>query len=327
MPGPLPTRRASGLNINSEFIGQGLSNVSAALFGGYPVSGSFIRSAINFRSGGRTPVSGIVSGLAVAATLLLAAPLAAELPMSSLSGVLIVVAYNMVRKEDILRTLRATRGDAAVLVVTFLSTLLLNLEFAIYVGVMLSIGLHLAATSHPRIHSVVPDMNTGKLAGSAFGEICCQMDILFVEGSIFFGSATFVLDDLQRRLRNHPDTANLLIRMHKVNTLDASGVHVLEVVLEEIRRRGGGFYFSAVNHRVFEVFKNSGLLKEVGAGHIRETTGAAIRQAMQETFCPTVCAACQYHVFQECAELKKGNWEIFGPGVRPRQCQLSENAS
>ena len=312
------------LNVNREFIGQGLANIAAALFNGYPGSGSFTRSAVNFRSGARTPMSGIFSALAVSATVLVAAPLAAKLPLSALAGVLIVVAHDMVLKKDIVQAIKATRGDAAVLAVTFLSTLMLHIEFAIYVGVLLSIGLHLAKTSHPSIHSVVPDAKTGKLVAATHGETCCQMDIVQIEGSVFFGSATFVLEDLQRRLRNRPHTANLLIRMRQVNTLDASGVHVLEVILEETRRRGGSVYFSGLNHRVFEVLKNSGLLREVGETHLRTATGSAIRLAMRENFCPAVCAACEYYVFQECQELKKGNWEIFGQGVRPRVCVLPQ---
>jgi SulP family sulfate permease len=312
------------LNVNREFIGQGLANISAAFFSGYPGSGSFVRSAVNFRSGGKTPISGIVSAMAVSATLLLAAPLAAKLPLAALAGVVIVVAYDLVRKREIRRAIKATRGDAAVLVVTFLSTLVLNIEFAIYVGVLLSIGLHLAKTSHPSIYSVVPDAKTGKLVSSAYGQTCCQMDIVHIEGSLFFGSATFVLEELQRHLRNHPHTANLLIRMRQVNTLDASGVHVLEVILEETRRRGGSLYFSGFNHRVFEVIKNAGLLKEVGETHLRTATGSAIRLGMRENFCPAICAACEYDVFQECPELKKGNWEIFGQGVRPRVCVLPQ---
>jgi len=127
-----------------------------------------------------------------------------------------------------------------------------------------------------------------------------------------------VLDDLQRRLRNHPDMANLLIRMHKVNTMDASGVDILESLHEEIKLRGGGLFFAGVNYRVFEVFKNSGLLKDVDGTHIRTTTGRAIRKAMRDYFYAHICAACPVFVFRECAELKRGNWEIFGPGVQPR---------
>jgi SulP family sulfate permease len=305
------------LDINREFIGQGMANVSACFFSGYPGSGSFVRSALNFSAGGKTPLSGIISAVAVAVMVLLAAPLAARLPLSALAGLLIVVSYGMIRKRDIVRTVRSTRGDAAVLMVTFLSTLFLNIEFAIYVGVLLSIGLHLAAVSHPRIDSVVPDPHTGKMIESANDEACCQMDIIFIEGSIFFGSAEFVRDDLQRRLRSRPDRANLLIRMHEVNTMDASGVDILETVLEEIKRRGGGLFFSGVNFRVFEVFKNSGLLKDVDATHIRTSSEAAIRHAMRDYFYPHICAACPVFVFRECAELKRGNWEIFGQGVQP----------
>ena len=305
------------LNINREFVGQGLANVSACLFSGYPGSGSFVRSALNFSAGGKTPLSGIISGVAVAAVVLLAAPLAGKLPMSALAGVLMVVSYGMIRKRDIVRTIKATRGDAAVLTITFLSTLLLNIEFAIYVGVLLSIGLHLATVSHPRIRSVMPDLNTGKMVESEGGETCCQMEILFIEGSIFFGSADFVLDNLQRRLRNHPGMANLLIRMHKVNTMDASGVNILEILLEEIQMRGGGLFLAGINHRVFKVLKNSGLLNEVGVTHIHTSTEPAIRRAMCDYFYPDICAACPVFVFRECPDLKRGNWEIFGQGVQP----------
>jgi SulP family sulfate permease len=304
------------LNINREFFGQGLANLSAAFFSGYPVSGSFTQSAVNFRSGSRTPLSGVLSGLAVAATVLAAAPLAGGLPLAGLAGVLLVVAYDLIHWEDIKRTIRATRGDAAVLVVTLLSTLLLNIEFAIYVGVLLSIGLHLAKTSHPQIYEEIPDFPTGKMKPVAFEDGCPQMAIVYIEGSIFFGSAAFVQEDLLRRLRNHPDTLNLLIRLHRVNTLDAGGVHVLELLLEEVRRRGGELYLAGVNHRVFEVFRDSGFLKELGETHLRETTGSAVRSAMRETFCPAVCAACDRIIFKECPELKKGHWEILGKGAK-----------
>ena len=267
-------------------------------------------------------MSGIISGLTVAAAVLLAGPLAAKLPLCALSGVLIVVAYQLIRIEDIRRALRASRSDAAVMLVTFLVTVFINIEFSIYVGVLLSIGLHLAKTSHPRIFSVVPDLSTGKLVGFAQGQTCCQMDILQVEGSIFFGSAVFVLEDLQRRLRHHPLVSHLLIRMHQVNTLDASGIHILEIILERIRKRGGGIYFSGVNQRVFDVLNNSGLLKDIGHTHVRRSTRAAIRQAMRESFCPVICAACETAIFRECPDLKKGNWEIFGSGVGARECRL-----
>ena len=306
------------LNINQEFIGQGFSNIGAAFFSGYPGSGSFIRSAINFRSGARSPLSGVIAGMTVAVLVLLAAPLAGNLPKATLAGALLVVAVEMIHLEDIRRVFRSTRNDAAVLTITFLGTLLLNIEFAVYAGVLLSIGLHLKTTSHPRIYSTAPDLISGKMVAASHGRTCCQMDIIRVEGSIFFGSAAYVMEDLQRRLKSHPNMICLLIRMHQVNNFDASGVHLLEQVAEELRARGGGLYFSGVNNRVFQVFKNSGLLTQVGETHIRSSTRSAIRQAMRESFCPVICAACEFAVFHECRDLKRGNWEILGKGVRPR---------
>ncbi len=310
------------LNINREFIGQGLANLSAAVFSGYPCSGSFTRSAVNFRSGAKTPMSGIVSGITVALAVVLAGPLAAKLPQSALAGVLIVVAYQLIRVDDIRRALRATRSDATVMIVTFIVTVFLNISFSIYVGVLLSIGLHLAKTSHPRIYSVMPNLKIGKLRSYPQGSAtCAQLDIIQIEGSIFFGAAAFVLDDFQRRMRHHPEVPHLLVRMHHVNTIDASGIHILETILSDIRERGGGIYFCGVNHRVFNVFSNSGLLKDLGHGHIFKSTNKAIRKIMQESFCPVTCASCDEIIFQECPDLKQGNWEIFGAGIQPKACR------
>jgi SulP family sulfate permease len=306
------------INMNQEFLGQGLANVAAGLFSGYPGSGSFTRSAINFRSGGKTPMSGIISGAAVAVMVLAAAPFAAFLPVSALAGALLVISVEMIKAADIKRAMRSTRNDAAVLVITFLSTIFLSIEFAVYVGALLSIGLHLKTTSHPRIYSTIPDLISGKMVAATHGRMCCQMDILRIEGSIFFGSSDFVLEDLQRRLKSHPHMSNLLIRMHQVNNFDASGVHVLEQIGTQLGARGGGLFFSGVNTRVFQVFKNSGLLREIGESHIGSSTRSAIRQAMREAFCPFICAACEFAVFHECTELKRGNWSILGKGAEPR---------
>jgi SulP family sulfate permease len=156
------------------------------------------------------------------------------------------------------------------------------------------------------------------MVAAVHGKMCCQMDIIRIEGSIFFGSSDFVLEDLQRRLKSHPHMSSLLIRMHQVNNFDASGVHVLEQIGVQLDARGGGLFFSGVNTRVFQVFKNSGLLREIGESHLSGSTRSAIRQAMRACFCPFICAACDVGVFQECPELKRGNWEILGLGVQPR---------
>ena len=228
-------------------------------------------------------MSAVVSALAIAVVVLTAGPLTAVLPLTTLAGVLIVVAYQLIRVRDIARTIRATRSDAAVLVITFLATLLLSIGFAVFIGILLSIGLHLTRTSHPHIDAVVPDKTTGKLAATNHGDSCCQMEIVQIDGSLFFGSADFVLDDLQRRLRARPEVANLLIRMHHVNTMDASSMPSLEIILEEIQRRGGGLYFAGTHHQAFLTLKNSGLLRDAGDTHVHAATGSAIRQAVRET--------------------------------------------
>ena len=112
--------------------------------------------------------------------------------------------------------------------------------------------------------------------------------------------------------------------MHHVNIIDASGIHVLEIIHEDISRHGGGIFFSGVNHRVFDVLNNSGLLGQIGHTRVHATSFKAIRQAMRESFCPAICAACLVRVFQECPELALGRWEIFGKDVKPRICRLPD---
>ena len=151
------TRSHQRIDSNQEFIGQGLSNVVGSFFSSYASSGSFTRSGLNFAVGAQTPMAAVYAALSLGAVLLLIAPLTAYLPMASMAAVLLVVAAGLVDVHHIRTIAKTSRPEAVVLVVTLVTTLVAELEFAIYVGVILSLVLYLNRTSHPSFITLVPD--------------------------------------------------------------------------------------------------------------------------------------------------------------------------
>ena len=144
------------LDSNQEFVGQGLANIASGLFSGYRCSGSFTRSAVNFDARARTRLASAFSGLFVLIAMLAFGPLAGYVPRAALSGVLILTAYSMIDRKEIARIWRGARADAAIMIVTFLATLFLHLEFAVLAGILLSF-VYIVKTSVPQVSPVLPD--------------------------------------------------------------------------------------------------------------------------------------------------------------------------
>ncbi|MEO6624585.1 MAG: SulP family inorganic anion transporter, partial [Burkholderiaceae bacterium] len=175
---------------NQEFIGQGLSNLAGAFFSGYASSGSFNRSGLNYDAGARTPLAAILSAVFLLLIMLFLAPMARYLPLPAMAGVLFVVAWGLVNWHHIHEILHVSRAESAVLVATFVATLTLDLEFAIYIGVLLSLMLYLNRTSRPPLEDVKP-LDAAQAAGfSADTGLpdCPQLKVVRLNGSIFFGA-------------------------------------------------------------------------------------------------------------------------------------------
>jgi SulP family sulfate permease len=153
------TKSYQRINSNQEFIGQGMSNIVGSFLSSYAGSGSFTRSGINFESGARTPLSAIFSAIALMGIVLLIAPLTAYLPIAAMGGVILLVAYNLVDFHHISQVLTFSKSESSVLLATFFATLFLELEFAIYLGVLLSLILFLAKTSTPKIPTLALDVS------------------------------------------------------------------------------------------------------------------------------------------------------------------------
>ena len=153
------------IDANQEFIGQGLSNMVGSFFSSYAGSGSFTRTGVNYEAGAKTPLSAIITALALMVIVMLVAPLTNYLPIAAMGGIILVVAYNLIDFHHISEILRFNKSETSILVATFFATLFLELEFAIYIGVLLSLILFLSKTSTPNIVTLSIDSSSTKGSG------------------------------------------------------------------------------------------------------------------------------------------------------------------
>ena len=159
-----------------------------SFFSCYAGSGSFTRSGINYQAGAMTPLSAVFAAVFLALILLLIAPLTQYLPIPAMAGVILLVAFNLIDFHHIRIIFRTSKQEAAILVATFLSTLVLDLEFAIYTGVLLSLFFYLRQTAHPEIVSLLPEQDeTGQILTPSEKE-CPALKIIRIDGSLFFGA-------------------------------------------------------------------------------------------------------------------------------------------
>jgi len=203
-------QRISG---NQEFIGQGMANAVGSFFSSYASSGSFTRSGLNYTAGAVTPLSAVFAAVSLALIVLLVAPLAAHLPIAAMAAVLLVVAYRLIDFHHIKTIVSTSKRETAVLATTFFATLFVDLEFAIYVGVMLSLIIYLMRTAQPKVAVMVPDPNTPHRTFVSDEKLpeCPQLKVVRIDGSIYFGAVDHVAERLHGFAEANPAQKHLVV--------------------------------------------------------------------------------------------------------------------
>lgn len=257
------------INPNQEFIGQGIANVAGSFFQCFASSGSFTRSAVNYYSGAVTRFSGILSGAIIAVTLLFFAPYAKYIPLPSLAGVIMTIAYSMVNKKEMRKVYKVGKSDSTVMWLTFGATVLMpDLDWAIYMGIIISIALYLRDTNKVPVKILVPSTE----AGGYFKEreidtVKTKEDILIVqiEGNLYFGSAY----DLEHKLDTLVDKARVFIlRMKSVTMIDITSLDTLKIFIRRIKENGGIVLVCGVSTGLNSMLLNSELTSEIGGENI-----------------------------------------------------------
>jgi SulP family sulfate permease len=296
------TKSNQRIDASQEFIGQGLSNITGSFFSSYAGSGSFTRSGINYDAGAKTPISAIFAAILLMVIVLLIAPLTAYLPIAAMGGIILLVAYNLVDFHHIRQTLTFSKTESSILLTTFFATLFLELEFAIYLGVLLSLVLFLAKTSTPYIPTLSIDDSDDK---RKFINIekkpvkqCPQLKIVRIDMSIYFGSINHIQKRISQIVENER-IYHILIISSGINFIDLAGAEALVSENNRLKQYDGGLYFVGLKSSVYEFAAKSCFVKKIGNSHFFDSKGQAI-SSIYKRLDRSVCLKCNALIFREC---------------------------
>lgn len=266
---------------NAELVAQGVANIGSALFGGIMVTGTIARTATNVRAGAHGPIAGILHSAFVLLFMLVFAPLASAIPLAALAGVLAIVAWNMIEKEEFWMLLRTSSGDALVLLATFFLVIFRDLTEGILVGFVLGAILfirRMSEAAHVEERApLVPEDRADEVShydsGSASGQ---DIVIYRIKGAFFFGAASTVGSVLDR-IADRPKA--FVIDFAEVPFLDSSAAHSVELLARKMARKGGWLYLSGTSPDMRRTLLSVGLRPPRAhyARDIEEAVGAARR--------------------------------------------------
>ncbi len=300
----IATKSNQRIDANQEFIGQGTSNIVGSFFSSYASSGSFTRSGVNFESGARTPLSAILAALFLMVIVLLVAPLISYLPLAAMAGVILLVAYNLIDFKNIKKTFTYSKSESVIFTATFLATLLFELEFAIYLGVLLSLMLFIAKTSTPDVHTLAfgtpPGEGDRRLQSIRKAPLvqCPQLKIIRIDMSIYFGSINHIQKQISQIVDNQR-IYHILIVASGVNFIDLAGIEALLIENKRLKAQNGSLYFVAVKSTAFEFMEKVNFVNEIGRDNFFDSKAEAIN-VLYDRLDKSKCEKCQALVFKEC---------------------------
>ena len=260
---------------NMELVAQGVGNICSGLFGGIPATGAIARTAANVKNGGRTPIAGMVHAIVLAVIMLVLMPYAALIPMTTLSAVLIIVAYNMCGWREFVAMRKAPKSDFIVLVLTFILTVCFDLVVAIEIGMVLVALLfmsRMANVTAVRKWVDSDDFDEDNDSDSiSLMKLPKKTVVYEICGPMFFGAVDKFMDILAESKK--PNYV-MILRMRSVPALDATAYKTLENIYKQCKASGMELILSHVNEQPMEVLKKEGLYYEIGGDkfmpHIRE---------------------------------------------------------
>ena len=300
----IATKSNQRINPSQEFIGQGTSNIVGSFFSGYASSGSFTRTGVNFESGARTPLSAILAALFLMVIVLLVGPLISYLPYAAMAGIILIVAYNLIDFQSIKKTFTYSKSESVIFTATFLSTLLFELEFAIYLGVLLSLMLFIAKTSAPEVHTLAfaspPGEDIRKLQSIRKTPLvqCPQLKIIRIDMSIYFGSINHIQKQISQIVDNQR-IYHILIVASGVNFIDLAGIEGLLIEHRRLKALNGNLYLVDVKSSTYEFMEKVNFVNEIGRENFFESKEEAIHIVF-DRLDRSKCEKCQALVFKEC---------------------------
>jgi SulP family sulfate permease len=274
----LAAKRRQRIDPDQELIALGAANVGSAASGGFPVTGGFSRSVVNFDAGAETPAAGAFTAVGIALATLFLTPLLFYLPKATLSATIIVAVLTLVDLGALKRTWVYSRADFAAMAATILTTLAVGIEAGLIVGVGLSIFLHLYRTSKPHVAVVGQVPGTEHFRNVLRHDVVTDPQILSlrVDESLYFPNARFLEDTINQSVADNPTVRHVILVCPAVNTIDASALESLEAINNRLKDGGITLHLSEVKGPVMDQLKRSEFLKELtGQVHLTQYDAVA----------------------------------------------------
>lgn len=265
----LAAKKRQRIDPDQELIGLGAANLGASFTGGFPVTGGFSRSVVNYDAGADTPAAGAYTALGLAGASLFLTPLIFHLPKATLAATIIVAVLSLVDFSVLKKTWRHSKSDFAAVAATMSITLLLGVELGVTAGVAISILIHLYKTSRPHIAIVGQVPGTEHYRNVLRHDVLIDPDILTirVDESLYFANTRFLEDRIYDEVAKQPELKHVVLMCSAVNTIDMSALGSLEAINERLDVGGVTLHFSEVKGPVMDQLNATGFL-EILSGEI-----------------------------------------------------------
>ena len=274
----LASKRRQKVIPNQELVGLGAANIGAALTGGYPVTGGFSRSVVNYSAGANTPLASIITAGIIAVALVLLTPLLYYLPKAVLAAIIIVAVATLVDFKSLVHAWKYNLADGLSYLGTFLSVLAFGVEVGIIIGISISIGLFLYRTSRP--HTAI----VGRVKGTEhfrnverhFVTTYDRLLLVRIDESLLFANTTYLEDQLLRQIADRPEIEHLVLIFSAVNLVDASALETLEELVVRLRDAGVTLHMAEVKGPVMDMLRSVDFEEFIEPGRIFITTHEAV---------------------------------------------------
>jgi len=289
------------LDPNQELIGQGLANIVGSIGKGYPVSGSFSRSAVNIQAGAVTGMSSVFTSGVVVIALLFLTPLLYYLPQSVLAAIIMVAVVGLINVQGFVHIWQAQKYDGVIAIISFICTLAFapHLDKGIIIGVVVSLGLYLFRNMRPDM-ALLSKYTDGAYRNSARFDLqlCEHIAVIRFNSSLFFTNINYLEEKILEEVSIRPELKYILIVGNSINELDSSGEEMLSLLIGRLRESGHDVFISGLNDSVLDVMRRTHLYEKIGEDHLFRNVAKAIEKIhepahrnSQEKECPllTVC--------------------------------------
>ncbi len=270
---------------NTELIAQGIANMASGLFGGIPATGAIARTVANINNGGRTPIAGMVHAITLLLIMVLFMPLAKLVPLASLAAILIIVAYNMSEWREFIALLHSPKSDVAVLLITFLVTVLFDLVKAIEIGLVLAALLFMKRMADvtevnelTRDAAEEDDSFTPAFDSSIFEKLPDGIQVYEINGPLFFGAADKFLETIKEV---GGTTKVMVLRLRNVPAMDATAIHALNRFIDTCHKQKIRIMVSGLREQPRSVLEKAGLIEKIGETQFYDHFELALSSAVE----------------------------------------------